>query len=251
MCTLIAAVHVFPSVPLVIAANRDERTLRPASPPSLWPAREGPRILAPRDEEARGTWLGLNHHGLFVGITNRAGISPDPTRRSRGALVVDALRAPSALALGEQLKGLAPDAHNPFHLLYADRETAGLTYFDGQAIHHERLGAGLHIITERSLGDRVPARAALVHAEWREIAAAPSPSISRLIGLLSQHADDPFAGTCVHADAVGYGTRSAMILILGQTWASTRMLWAEGRPCVTPFRDQGALLDALAGGVSA
>ena len=82
MCTLALAVGVSPSLPLVVAANRDELLARPAVPPFLWPREPGaPRILSPRDEVAGGTWLGLNEHALFVGITNRAGAPPDPARR--------------------------------------------------------------------------------------------------------------------------------------------------------------------------
>src|SRR4051812_6070784 len=116
MCTLIAAVHVFADMPLVIAANRDERTSRPARPPFLWPDERRPRLLAPRDEQAGGSWLGLNDLGLFVGITNRAGVALDPSRRSRGALVMDALRAPSAGDLHARLAALDARAYNPFHL---------------------------------------------------------------------------------------------------------------------------------------
>jgi uncharacterized protein with NRDE domain len=247
MCTLIAVVAASPSAPLLIAANRDERTTRPARPPFLWPAQGGPRFVAPRDEQAGGSWLGLSERGLFVGITNRAGVPLDPSRRSRGALVIDALRAPSAGALHARLAGLDPRSFNPFHLFYADRRAACLTYHDGQAIHQERLPPGLHIITERSLGAAGEARAERIRERWGEIAKAntPSPPFDALSRLLAEHAEDPIAGTCVHLDALAYGTRSSMILLLGPTWPSTRLLWAEGRPCVTPFVDQRALLEDL------
>src|SRR6202012_5716865 len=88
MCTLAALVGASAEPPLVVAANRDELLARPAVPPFLWPG--APRVPAPRDEVGHGTWLGLNEHALFVGITNRAGAPPDRSRRSRGALVSDA-----------------------------------------------------------------------------------------------------------------------------------------------------------------
>src|SRR4051812_4348111 len=175
MCTLIAAVHAWPSAPLVVAANRDERTARPASPPLLWPERDGTRILAPRDEHAGGSWLGLNQRGLFVGITNRAGVRPDPARRSRGALVLEALGAPSAVALEERLAGLDPALYNPFHLFYADRASAGLTWIAEGAVRQERLAPGVHIVTERSLAGAEPARAALIRAGTRGLLDDPEP----------------------------------------------------------------------------
>ena len=67
MCTLVVASHVLPDRPLVVVANRDEQLDRASSPPFAW--KEG--FFAPRDDVAGGTWLGVNDHGVFVGITNR------------------------------------------------------------------------------------------------------------------------------------------------------------------------------------
>ena len=67
MCTLVLAAGVFPGASLVIVANRDELLDRPSSPPLRWS--EG--FVAPRDDLAGGTWLGINAAGVFVGITNR------------------------------------------------------------------------------------------------------------------------------------------------------------------------------------
>lgn len=243
MCTLAAAVGISPRLPLLVAANRDEILSRPASPPHLWPGT--PRVIAPRDDLAGGTWLGLNEHGLFVGVTNRAGPPPDATRRSRGKLVLDALRAPSAAALHDKLADLDPAAYNPFHLLYADRASAHLTWSDGAALHRADLGPGLHVVTERSFGAGDAARADLVRRRWEALG---DPSSEGLQALLAEHAGDPFAATCVHADAFGYGTRSSMILRLADTWAETRLAWAEGKPCRTPFVPQDDLLRQLAAG---
>jgi hypothetical protein len=260
MCTLAAVVGASPDVPLVVFANRDEVTARPATPPFLWPG--APRVVSPRDDLAGGTWLGLNEHALFVGITNRFGVrpdhdgaasgpkpraggaGPDPAKRSRGALVADALRAPSAKELHARLADLDPAAHNPFHLLYADRASAHLTWSDGHALHRADLAPGLFVVTERSFGAGPDDRGALVRRLHDELRGDLSPGA--LGALLSRHADDPFAATCVHADAFGYGTRSSMILTLGESWSRTRMLWAEGRPCVTPYVEQAELIAALA-----
>jgi uncharacterized protein with NRDE domain len=240
MCTLVAAVRPTPAVPLLVAANRDELTARPAVPPLLWPG--PPRSVAPRDEVAGGSWLGLNEHGLFVGITNRAGAPPDPARRSRGKLVIDALAAPSAAALHDTLAGLDPASFNPFHLLYADRASAHLTWSDGCSLHRLDLAPGLHVVTERSFGAADDRRTDLIRRVWDERDTSPAA----LQALLSRHAEDPFAATCVHADAFGYGTRSSLILTLGERWHETRFLWAEGRPCVTPYADQAGLVGRLA-----
>jgi hypothetical protein len=264
MCTILAAVKPWPGVPLLVAANRDELLARPASPPLLWPgspvtmgpqaapnpgALRAPRVVAPRDDRAGGSWLGLNEHGLFVGITNRARATLDTTRLSRGALVMDALRARSAAALHEDLARLAPGAYNSFHLFYADRTSAHITWTDGVDLHRSTLERGLHVITERSYGAGDGARTELLRRLWEEEGAiAREPAMDRFEKILARHAsaEDPFAATCIHADALGYGTRSSMILRLGESWAETRARWAEGKPCVTPFVDLGPLLAELA-----
>lgn len=244
MCTLVFAVRPTASLPLAVAANRDEFLARPASPPFVWPSSPpSPAVLAPRDEMALGTWLGLNARGVFVGVTNRAGSPRDARLRSRGALVIDALGARSARALHDDLASLDPAAHNPFHLLYADRESAHLTWSDGHTLHRADLAPGLHVVTERSFGAGDEARADLVRRCFAEL--GPDLGPHTLGPILSQHAADPFQATCVHADAFGYGTRSSMVLLLGDEPRKTRLFWAEGKPCMTPFVEQRALVEAL------
>src|SRR5258706_7884952 len=107
MCTLIAFHRCFADAPLVVAANRDEfherptegPALREASTPSTGAARDMrscARVVAPRDLRAGGSWLGVNASGLFAAITNRRCEEPDPGRRSRGWLVLQALAEPTA-----------------------------------------------------------------------------------------------------------------------------------------------------------
>ena len=71
---------------LVVAANRDEYHARPALSAHWWD--DAPGVLAGRDLEAGGTWLGVASGGRFAAITNYPGPSAclvNPP--SRGALV--------------------------------------------------------------------------------------------------------------------------------------------------------------------
>ncbi len=171
MCTLIAAVRTLPESPLVIAANRDERLDRPASGPRLWPG--SPAFIAPLDEAAGGTWLGLNAVGLFVGVTNRFGVERDETRESRGRLVVDALSFRSARALHTALEGLSAKRFNAFHLFYSDATAAFVTWSTGVRVKQESLEPGVHIITERSLGGDDRERTELIRANWPAVERGP------------------------------------------------------------------------------
>lgn len=245
MCTLIVSVLQHRHVPLVVAANRDEVLDRPVSGPRRWP---GEPFVAPRDEQAGGTWLGLTTTGLFVGVTNRFPAEKHLDRESRGALVVDALRAPSARALHASLSSLSPRRYNAFHLLYADARDAFVTWSDGAALHQQVLPPGLHVVTERSLGGDDHARTSLICDAWPRLAPAgalPSPeALQRLLAL--GRPDDPLGGVCVEAPAFNYGTRSALVLFRHEPLRDSRLFWADGRPDRTPFVERPDLIAALA-----
>jgi uncharacterized protein with NRDE domain len=238
MCTLVVFVGAWPGAPLLVAANRDEMLDRPASAPRAWP---GEHFFAPVDERAGGTWLGLHRAGLFVGITNRAGTPPDPSRASRGQLVVEALRQGSASSLRSLLSdGTLARRYNPFHLLYGDTSGAAfVTWFDGDAVHHDALEPGLAVVTERSLGGDDHAREERVRRRLEPLFSRDAaPALEELAPVMREHDDtDRIASTCVHVPALGYGTRSSLLLDVRPDVASSRWLWAEGAPCSTPYAE--------------
>ena len=90
MCLIYIAWRRHPRYRLVVAANRDEFHARPALPAHWWD--DAPGVLAGRDLEAGGTWLGITSGGRFASITNYRGSSaPLDDARSRGALVSEFL----------------------------------------------------------------------------------------------------------------------------------------------------------------
>ena len=125
----------------------------------------------------------------------------------------------------------------------ADGTSAGLTWSDGERLHQELLGPGLHVITERSLGagddrERV--------AQLREVITnRVLVDVEGWLGGLSRHAATPLASTCVHADPIGYGTRSAFVLHRAPTSAASRCAWTEARPCTSPAHDGTAVLRSM------
>jgi len=85
MCLILVAWRARQDFPLVVAANRDELHARPASPAAFWP--DQPSILAGRDLQAKGTWLGVSRNGRFASVTNYRGGHDPNAAESRGALV--------------------------------------------------------------------------------------------------------------------------------------------------------------------
>lgn len=91
MCVVALAHQAHPDWPLILIGNRDEFHTRPAAPLADWD--DGSGIVAGRDLQAGGTWLGVHRpSGRVVVVTNVRGAMPDPAKESRGALVSDLLR---------------------------------------------------------------------------------------------------------------------------------------------------------------
>lgn len=244
MCTLIVSFQQHPSCPLIVAANRDELRGRPASPPRRWP---GEPFVAPKDEQAGGSWLGLTTNGLFVGVTNRFPSERYLDRESRGTLVLEALRAPSAAALHQSLQGLTAKRFNTFHLLYADARAAFVTWSDGAQIHHEVLSPGLHVVTERSLGGDDFGRSKLIGRAWPGLEREddePTPRALQQL-LASPNPENPAGAVCVDLPEMDYGTRSSLVLYVREQLSQSRWFWAEGRPDRTPFVEQPELIRSL------
>jgi uncharacterized protein with NRDE domain len=168
MCTLIVLHRCLPGKPLVVAANRDEFFARPTEGPAIRQSQIG-RILAPRDLEAGGSWVGLSERGVFAGLTNlrpiggptagtqaRAslgGASGDDrkgkTLRSRGEVVMAALEArtaeEAAESLPRMLSRLEEGAYNPFQLCVADANSAALLVYRARPMIFA-LEPGLHVV---------------------------------------------------------------------------------------------------------
>lgn len=96
MCLILFAWKAHPRYALVLAANRDEFHERPSAAADFWPRR--PDLLAGRDLQAGGTWLGITRSGRFAAVTNfREPLAPEaPLERSRGDLVTDYLAGAQA-----------------------------------------------------------------------------------------------------------------------------------------------------------
>jgi uncharacterized protein with NRDE domain len=243
VCTLIALHRCTPAAPLVVAANRDEQHGRPAEKPALrgdgrWP------VVAPRDAQAGGTWIGVNSLGLLAAVTNRPTRSRDDARRSRGLLVLDALEHRDARSAAGALASLERDAYNPCNLFVADASEAYVIVYEG-APRVAALAPGAHVICNADPDARDHPKVGRL-LESAEAAAGLPPE--RVLGALADacrsHAGGgtPLEDACIHAD--GYGTRSSTLLRLGGP-GPPAFWFADGPPCRTPYEDFTPLLHGL------
>lgn len=118
MCLIVLAWRVRPELPLIVAANRDEFHARPAARAAFWD--DQPQILAGRDLEARGTWMGVSRSGKFAAVTNYRGAKEPRAIESRGALVSRFLG--NGEKPGAYVRNLKKDLYSGFNLLVADAE---------------------------------------------------------------------------------------------------------------------------------
>ncbi|ELZ91481.1 hypothetical protein C440_14244 [Haloferax mucosum ATCC BAA-1512] len=243
MCTLILAWQVFEDAPVVVAANRDERLDRPAEPPQHWTDGEGPEIVAPRDADAGGTWVGYNDAGVFVGITNRWVEVDGGGEQSRGHLVRDALRHETAEDAARFVEHAVADrTYDGFNLVVADENAALFFEWDG-GLSVRNFEPGVHVVVNVGTPDSW-----FVPPERPEVGERQADNARRLWETLQPEASEPLAawrdrardalgdhdfGVCVHDSEGRFGTRSSSIITLGADEFTYE--FADGPPCQTAF----------------
>jgi uncharacterized protein with NRDE domain len=247
MCLLVAVFQVVEDAPLIIAANRDERYDRPATALTVL-SEARPRMLGGRDEQAGGTWLAVNEHGVVAGLTNKpAAAGRDPAKRSRGEIpMVLAAEASAADATDSLRATLTPASFNPCWVLVGDRDSLHyVDMTDADGVRSQSLPPGVHVLENRPLGEpsgKVDHVRDLVgDLGSRSVA----ETLTRLRAVLRDHeiaqppVDDTEAARlgaqisacCVHSEL--YGTRSSMLVHDPASSDSEPQVWASNGPsCV-------------------
>jgi uncharacterized protein with NRDE domain len=200
MCLIVFAWKQLAGYPLIVAANRDEFHGRPAAPAAFWA--DKPAILAGRDLEAKGTWMGVARNGRFAAVTNYRGGTEARAAESRGALVTKFLEGNEKPET--YLKSITTTRYSGFNLLVADEELWSMSNRDGPP---RRLEPGIY-----GLGNTLLEAAEVAEPKAR-FTAALAPAIEPLFGVLAK-------SKIVNER---YGTRCSTILMRGKD----RMRYAE------------------------
>lgn len=136
--------------PLTMVANRDEFHERPSAPSHWWP--EHPHVLAGKDLEAGGTWMGVTRSGFFAALTNvRQLPSHGQAQISRGHLVKDFLIAQQDPLTYAQ--GIAEQAqlYDGFNLIIGNHHQCIYLSNRNQQTHPKVLEAGIYGLSNASL----------------------------------------------------------------------------------------------------
>ncbi len=132
MCLILFSWKQKPGYKLILAANRDEFYERPTQEAGFW--KDHPEILAGRDLEAGGTWMGITRYGRFAAVTNYRdpGIERDNTP-SRGHLTADFLKSDLTPEVYLRTISKKGDAYYGFNLLVGNPDE--MWYYNN--INHE------------------------------------------------------------------------------------------------------------------
>ncbi|MFT7534006.1 MAG: hypothetical protein ACI9FD_005050 [Gammaproteobacteria bacterium] len=145
MCFILIGYQSHPDYPLVLAANRDEFLNRPSQSASWWEN----NILAGKDLEQGGTWLGVNSQGSFAAVTNFRGPQPEGAILSRGDLPVDFLSGQSGPEeFAEHLSHHAQQ-YRAFNLLLGS--SSSLYFCNNHESGQTALSAGIYGLSNASL----------------------------------------------------------------------------------------------------
>ena len=152
MCILFFAIESHPRYPLIICANRDEFHHRATQSAHFWPPEN--QILAGKDLQAGGTWLGVNRKGQFAGITNLRTQETQDGVRSRGELVINALANPASPILTSQWLQTHRTNYNSFNLIFEANNI--LHCFNSHSAETKILSSGFHAVCNGDMDDVWP-----------------------------------------------------------------------------------------------
>ncbi len=154
MCILFLAIDQHPKYPVIICANRDEFHQRPTKKMHWWQETDVQHsILAGKDLQAGGTWLGLNKQGRFSALTNyRQPQLFDNNKQSRGNLVLQSLNQHDDEII--ELLAQTSSQYNGFNLIFG--QLTNLSCFDSVTQRQQQLSSGFHSLCNGALDDIWP-----------------------------------------------------------------------------------------------
>jgi uncharacterized protein with NRDE domain len=227
MCLILIALDSHPGYSMIVAANRDEFYDRPTAGVEFWT--DAPSVLAGRDLQAGGTWLGMTRRGRFAAVTNyRQGQREGAAPRSRGHLVSEFLT--TEIAVQVHITRVQRDAalYNGFNLIAGDVHK--LFYVSNREGQVRVLAPGVYGLSNHLLDTAWPKVTATKRALNALLSGQGSDLVEGLFALLSDRrpaADHLLPQTGISPEwerllssafvaSSDYGTRSSTVLLVGR-----------------------------------
>jgi len=207
--------------PILIGANREEKTSRPIGTPVAKEHMMGDYpfkyVIAGEDRDISGvadtvgTWLGVNEQGMVVAITNRDDglLKRHEMTKSRGLLAHSMLQCPSFLTAHETcVQLLRAGGFGGCNYIILDRFDACVIHAPHKdAVTWETIKPGIHCITNLNVDDPDDERVQFVHKNLRK-----QMDVEHFVGLAKS--------ICSHERIVkldpDHGTRASSVIAVGQ-----------------------------------
>ncbi|MDD2734107.1 MAG: NRDE family protein [Desulfuromonadaceae bacterium] len=232
MCLIVFAYKCHPDYQMILGANRDEFRDRPTESAGFWLS--APYLVAGRDMQAGGTWMGLTTTGKFAAITNYR----DPRKQakdqpSRGKLVSDYLQGAS-LTPEEYQATLNRDGqkYDGFNFLYGTLDK--LYYFTNRGGSSGPVSFGIHGLSNHLLDSHWP-KVTIAKSRMETIVQNGNVDSEQIFAALSDPV--PFADNLLPDTGVGlerermlsplyienkeYGTRSSTVILVDRKGYTT------------------------------
>ncbi len=251
MCLLFFSYQTTPGYRLVVAANRDEFLPRPTEP--LGFLDEDKTILAGRDLQGGGTWLGITAELRFAAITNyRDPLANRVDAPSRGEILMEYLAG--KMDAGRYIQGLAErgEKYNGFNLILGDKQE--LYYYSNRSAGVQRLGPGFYALSNSLLDvpwPKVVRGKKMLHPHMVATDHIEAGSIIDLLGDKYRPPDDQLPDTgvgldwerllsSIFIDGANYGTRSSAVVTVTDdgkiTFVEKTLLRSSAQGVTAKFR---------------
>lgn len=248
MCILAIQYQLVEDSPILVAANREEFYDRPSLAPSIQSGK--PRVLCGADQQAGGTWLGVNQNGMFVAASNRPKSRPPIAARSRGVLCRELLRCTSARqALDLAQEELSTGKYDGVNFVIADQESAWAVH-GGDELDTVGLEQGLSIIANGDVNDSRDPRVQLAYRLLTlQTLDSPVKFLAVASKVFARSPSLPGRPTMI-VRGKDWGTVSSTLISLGKKPRDAIYQFANGAPDQVKYEDFSPMLrDILSRGL--
>lgn len=154
MCIISFHFQQHPKYKLIVVANRDEMYRRPTKHVHFW--EDHPNLLAGRDLEAHGTWLGMTKEGRFAALTNYRDLKyfNNHNKRSRGEIVTNFLTGSHAPEEYLQQLHEKREQYNGFNVIVGSPDE--LYYYGNEQGEIIKIEPGTHSVSNHLLNTPWP-----------------------------------------------------------------------------------------------
>jgi uncharacterized protein with NRDE domain len=153
MCLIVFAYKSHPKYKFIFAANRDEFYNRPSEQADYW--KDNSELLAGKDLQAGGTWMGITKQGRFAAVTNYRDLKNiKENAPSRGMLTLDFLN--DNISAKKYYKNIKPSLqdYNGFNLILGSVDE--LFYFSTKTHGIKKLDPGIYGLSNATLNTDWP-----------------------------------------------------------------------------------------------